>query len=199
MLERRAAKAGSEIPFWGLVFGVVASASFGWFAPQFEARVGQPAVDLDGASLPARTLSLIASYGAAGRKGYLVFLSLDCLVPVAGSLLLLRLYYATTRRWAWTKLQSRTLVAIGVLPALADLIENTLYALLAVLYPRHAVLFAELAYAATLLKLASASLSLLTLLLLVGLWLRAHATRRRLAAATGRVGVRAATARERSQ
>jgi len=181
MLERRAAPIGSEIPFWALVFAVVASAVFGWFAPEFEARVGQPAVDLDSASAPARTLALIASYGVAGRQAYLVFLSLDCLVPVAGSLLLLRLYYATTRGWAWTPLQSRVLVAIGVLPALADLIENTLYALLAALFPRHAAQLAQLAYAATLLKLASASLAILTLLLLVGLWLRAYAVRRRFA------------------
>jgi hypothetical protein len=181
MLERRAAPIGREVPFWTLVFAVVASAIFGWLAPDFEARVGQPAVDLDSASAPARTLALIAGYGVAGRQAYLVFLSLNCLLPVAGSLLLLRLYYATTRGWAWTRLQSRTLVAIGVLPALADLIENTLYALLAVLYPRHATLLAEVAYAATLLKLASASLALLTLLLLVSLWLRRYTLDRRFA------------------
>jgi hypothetical protein len=184
MIERRVARTGSEFPFWTLVFALAASARYGWFGPEFEAQVGLPAIDLDGASPPARTLSLIGQYGAAGRQSYLVFLSLDCLVPVVGSVLLLRLYYATTRQWAWTKLQSRTLVAIGVLPAIADLVENTLYALLAVLYPRHATLLADVAYALTLLELASAAFALLTLVLLGSLWLHAEVQRRRFDYAT---------------
>lgn len=183
----RAARSGAEVPFWALVFVVVASGVFGWFAPQFEARVGLPPIDLDGASAPARTLALLDGYGASGRQAYLVFLSLDCLVPVAASLLMLRLYYAATRAWAWTKLQSRALVAIGVLPAVADLGENTLYALLAAEYPRHATLLSELAYKVTVLKLASGALALATLLLLTAAWLREGWLRRRIEEARSKV------------
>jgi hypothetical protein len=181
MLERRVAPHVSEIPFWTLVFVVLASTILGWYAPSFEAHVGLPAVDVDGASSPARTLALIAGYGSHGRQAYLVFLSLDCLLPVAASLLLLRLYYATTRAWAWTKLQRRSLVAIGTLPAIFDLIENTLYALLAAQYPSYARPLAEVAYAATVLKLASGALALLTLAVLGALWLRRRVYERRTA------------------
>jgi predicted lysophospholipase L1 biosynthesis ABC-type transport system permease subunit len=152
--------------------------------------VGLPPIDLDGASAPARTLALLEGYGASGRQAYLVFLSLDCLVPVAASLLMLRLYYAATRAWAWTTLQSRVLVAIGVLPAVADLGENTLYALLAAEYPRHATVLSELAYKVTLLKLASGALALATLLLLTAAWLRTSFRRRRLDDARSKVASR---------
>lgn len=178
MLERRAVPHVSEIPFWTLVFTVVASAVLGWLAPQFEAHVGLPAVDVDGASVPDRTLALMAGYGAPGRQAYLVFLSLDCLLPVAGSLLLLRLYYGATRAWAWTKLQSRCLVAIGALPAVSDLVENTLYALLAAQYPRNARMLAQLAYGATVLKLVSAAVALLTLVVVGASWFVSRSRRR---------------------
>ena len=50
--------------------------------------------------------------------------------------------------------------------------ENTLYALLATLYPRHATVLAQLAYAATVLKLASVLGATVLLGLVTTRWLR---------------------------
>jgi len=175
MRPPRSASPTSEIAFWAVVFALVSGAVLGLYAPAFEAQVGLPVVDVDGASRPERTLALMARYGHAGRSDYLAFLSLDCLLPVAGSLLLLALYDATTRSWRLPRLARRTLVMVGALPALADLLENTLYALLAALYPRHAEPLAQLAYLATLAKLATGSVSMLVLGVLAAVWLRRRA------------------------
>lgn len=172
MRVRRGASSASEVSFRACVFALVALAVYGWYAPAFEERVGLPVIDADGASPPVRTLSLVARYGHAGRQDYLAFLSLDCLLPVAGSLVLLALYAAVTQQWTLSMRARRSLVVMGTLPALADLVENTLYALLAALYPRHAEPLAQLAYAATLVKLAASGLSLLLLGVLVTCRLR---------------------------
>lgn len=172
MRVARTASPASEVAFWAVVFALVSGAVLGWYAPAFEAEVGLPVIDVDGASRPERTLDLIARYGHTGRHDYLAFLSLDCLLPVAGSLLLLALYDAATRSWALPRMARRTLVMVGALPAIADLLENTLYALLAALYPRYAATLAEAAYVATLAKLATGTVSMLVLCVLTLLWLR---------------------------
>jgi len=175
MRERRTATPSSEVAFWALVCALFVAVVHGFCAPAFEHDVGLPVIDLDGASSPERTLALMAQYGPAGRQRYLAFLSLDCLLPVAGSLLLLALYEAVTRGARLAHVVRRSLVTIGVLPAVADLVENTLYALLAACYPRHAEPLAALAYGATLVKLASGSVSVLLLALLLGRWARRRA------------------------
>lgn len=155
------------------MFALAAVAVLGWLGPGFEHEVGLPAIDLDDAAgSPARTLELMARYGPLGRRDYLVFLSLDCLLPVTGSLLLLAVFEAAARALALGLAARRALVVAGALPALCDLGENTLYALLAALYPRHALGLAQLAYAATLLKLASTLCATALLGLLGARWLR---------------------------
>ena len=161
-----------ELVFRALSFGVIALAVFGWYGPRFQREVGLPAIDMDGAASPEHTLALMASYGPLGRRGYLVFLSLECLLPVAASLLLLALYDVTTRSLSPTRRSRALLVLVGALPAVCDLIENTLYALLATSYPHHATELAQLAYFATLLKLASAAVALCVLLALCFGWVR---------------------------
>jgi len=160
MLAVRGAPGRPELVFRALTFGVVALAVFGWYGPRFQREVGLPAIDMDGVASPEHTLALMASYGPLGRRDYLVFLSLDCLFPVAASLLLLALYDVTTRALAPGSRARATLVLVGALPAVCDLVENTLYALLATLYPRHAGPLAQLAYVATLLKVATALVAL---------------------------------------
>lgn len=163
----------SEVALRAAMFLVVAVAVFGWLGPQFEREVGLPAIDVDGGvGSPAHTLALMAQYGPLGRRDYLVFLSLDCLLPVTGSLLLLALLDGLARAQSLRRAARRRLALVGALPAVCDLIENTLYALLATLYPRQASVLAQLAYAATVLKLATALGALLLLGLLAARWLR---------------------------
>ena len=163
MLLARGATGRPELVFRAVSFGVIALAVFGWSGPRFQRDVGLPTIDMDGAASPEHTLRLMASYGPLGRRDYLVFLSLDCLVPVAASLLLLALYDVTTRALAPGRRARALLVLVGALPAVCDLVENTLYALLATSYPRHARELAQLAYGATLLKLATTAVALCVL------------------------------------
>ena len=171
MLAARGATGRPELVFRALSFGVIALAVFGWYGPRFQREVGLPAIDMDGAASPEHTLALMQSYGPHGRRDYLVFLSLDCLVPVAASLLLIALYDATTRRLSPGRRARALLVLVGALPAVCDLVENTLYALLATSYPHHAGELAQLAYVATLLKLGSAAVALSVLVVASFNWL----------------------------
>lgn len=162
----------TEVRFWALIFAVLTGAVYGWYAPEFEAHVGVPVISCDGTVGPAETLGVMAAYGSAGRRAYVAFLSLACLLPVAGSLLLLRLYEAVADPLQWRQRALRRLVLVAVLPALCDLVENTLHALMAMLYPQAGTLLASLAYGVTVAKLLSFAGALLTLAVLASMWLR---------------------------
>jgi hypothetical protein len=158
----------SELLFWGAVLTVLACAIHGWYAHEFEARVGLPVIEGDGALHPKQIVERIAAYGNTGRRAYVAFLSLACLLPVAGSLLMLRLYEALVDPSSHARM-ARRLSLFAVLPAVCALTENTLHALLAM---TGAAWLATLAYAATVAKLLSFAAALLTLALVASSWLR---------------------------
>lgn len=166
--SRRGVDAGAEARFWGMLLAVLSVGIYGWYAGEFEARFGLSVLPGDGSIPPREVLERVEAYGLAGRRAFLAFLSLACLVPVAGSLVLLRLYEVldvSPRRRS-----GRTWVA--VLPAVAALLENTLHALLVVTYPTAGMVWATLAYAACALKVLACAGAALMLALLASSWLR---------------------------
>jgi hypothetical protein len=104
-----------------------------------------------------------------------VFLTLDCLLPVAASLMLIAIFRALSRDLNIRA--QRRLVLFAALPAICDLVENTLHALMTVLFPRFQEPFARLAWCATAGKYVS-SLAM-AVILLVLIWLRVTARRAR--------------------
>ncbi|HEY6881336.1 MAG TPA: hypothetical protein VI299_25095 [Polyangiales bacterium] len=165
-------KPGHEVRFWSAILVALAVVIHGWYAPSFEARVGVPLLPSDASLHPAQLLERIAAYGAAGRRAYVAYLSLACLLSVAGSLLLQRLYEAMVDPRERSVSASRRLTLLAALPALCDLVENTLQALLATLYPSAAVALAWVAYVVTMLELGSVAVALLALAALAAGWLR---------------------------
>lgn len=165
-------KPGREVRFWAAILIALAVAIHGWYAPEFEARVGSPVLPGDGSLHPAQMLARIAAYGSAGRRAYVAYLSLACLLSVVGSLLLQRLYEAMVDPRQRSVAASRRLTLLAALPALGDLLESTLHALLATIYPSAAVVLVRVAYAVTVLKLVSVAVALLTLAVLAASWLR---------------------------
>jgi hypothetical protein len=122
----------------------------------------------DGTVHPGQVLELIAAYGVAGRRAYVAFLSLACLVPVAGSLVMLRLYETLSE----PRKPLRRLTLVAALPAVCALLENTLLALLAMTYPAGGLALATLAYAATVAKALACAGAVLALAVVASGWLR---------------------------
>ncbi len=165
--KRRRPEPGGEARFWGLLLVVLSVVIHGWYAREFEVRVGLPVVPGDGALHPRDILERMAAYGSAGRQSYVAFLSLACLVPVTASLVLARLY-----ELLGDARYRRPLAIIAALPALSGLAENTLLALLAMTYPSADLYLASLAYAFTALKVVAWAAAGLALAVLASAWLR---------------------------
>lgn len=159
---------GAEARFWALLLLVLALAIHGWYAGELEARIGHALVPGDGTVHPRELLVRLAAYGSAGRQAYVAYLSLACLVPVAGSMAVLRLYQLLGEPDRYR----RTLTTVAVLPALCALVENTLCALLAITYPRAGSELATLAYGITVAKVLASAAAVLALAVLASVWLR---------------------------
>ncbi|MET0283389.1 MAG: hypothetical protein ABW352_02925 [Polyangiales bacterium] len=164
----RRTRSGGDARFWGLLLVGLCVAIYGWHAQQFAQHVGQPVIPGDGTVHPGEVLERIAAYGVAGRQAYVAFLSLACLVPVAGSLVMLRLYETLGE----PRKHRRRLGLAAALPAVCALSENTLLALLAMTYPSGGLALATLAYAMTVAKLLACAAALLALAVVASGWLR---------------------------
>ncbi|HEX5657675.1 MAG TPA: hypothetical protein VFX59_10795 [Polyangiales bacterium] len=163
----RRAASGADARFWGLLLAVLSVAIYGWYAREFERHVGLAVISGDGTLHPRGMLERVAAYGVAGRRAYVAFLSLACLVPVTGSLVLLRLYETLGE-----PRYRRVLTLLAVLPALLALLENTLHALLAMLHPGGGLWLATLAYVVTVAKALACAGAALALAVVASGWVR---------------------------
>jgi hypothetical protein len=177
MFQREGTTASAGVLFWAFVFAGVAALLFGWYAPHFRAQHGLPLVDIEGALTSARTLELMQAYGPQGRHDYLVFLSLDCVFPVAASLFTIAVFRALLERLP-NREWSGWVLRVPALAAVCDLVENTFEAMLTLLFPRSSELLAELALLATLAKFTALCATACVLVALVSLvsrrWLLAR-------------------------
>ena len=160
------------ILFWAAVFALVSVLLFGLVVPSFNARHGHPIVDLEIDHSPARAVRLIEAYGVSGRHDFLVFLSLDCLFPVAGAMFLIAILRRVLSYLGVSQKHARVAVLFAAVPAVCDLIENTLEASLVVSFPRFSELLAQLAWLATQFKVTTLAATYLLVLAVLAAALR---------------------------
>lgn len=136
-------------------FGAVFCTMVLWYAPGFEQRFGLPIIDLSGFNPADRRLALIDGYGERGRSAYLWFLAIDCVFPVAASMLT---WAGLRLLGVWQRLSDvamSRLVWPPVVAASADLLENVCHAWLIWAHPGAPVWAAQLASGFTALKYAA--------------------------------------------
>lgn len=136
----------------GLVFACIAALLLGWYVPAFAAEHGVPIIDI---ALHSReqTLGWMAAYTPAARRGYLVFLALDCVFPVAGAVFTIAVARVALSAFGRERSALRHALWLPVLAAASDLLENALHASLTLLYPTHADFLSGIAWVFTNIKL----------------------------------------------
>lgn len=152
------------IVFWTVVFAVISLLLFGVVVPSFGAQHGQPILDLEIDHSAERSLRLLEAYGARGRHDFLVFLSLDCLFPVAGAMFLIAILRRVLAYLGVSSRRARIAVLFAAVPAVSDLTENALEALLVVSFPRFSVQLSQLAWLATQVKVLTLAATYLLVL-----------------------------------
>ncbi len=155
------------IVFWAVIFAIISLLLFGWVVPAFGAKHAQPVLDLEIAHSAQRSIDLLEAYGAIGRHDFLVFLSLDCLFPVASAMFLIAILRRVLAYLAISPAHSRLAVLFAAVPAVCDLTENALEALLVVSFPRFANPLSQLAWFATQLKVTTLTATYLLVLALL--------------------------------
>jgi hypothetical protein len=152
------------VVFWAVVFALISLLLFGLFVPRFSAQHGQPILDLEIAHTPERALRLLELYGARGRHDFLVFLSLDCLFPVAGAMFVIAILRSVLTYLGVSPRHARLGVLFAAFPAVCDLTENALEALMVVSFPRFSGHLSQLAWLATQLKVITLAATYLLVL-----------------------------------
>ncbi len=143
----------SSIVLPGVFFASISALAFGWYAPMFAAQYGLPVIDDVVLHSREQTLHWMSEYTPAARHSYLVFLLLDCIFPVAGSLFTITVARVALTSFDRERSVLRFMLLLPALAALADLLENVCHAALTLLYPEHAEWLASLAWALTRTKL----------------------------------------------
>jgi len=135
-----------SIAWSGLVFAVSAAVMMGWYAPEFTLVHAAPIIDLQGWHSREQTLATISAYTPAARHGYLVFLALDCIFPLAGSWFVIAVVSSALAAFGRRDSALRYVYVFPIVAALADLLENVFQALLTLEYPARATLLASCAW-----------------------------------------------------
>lgn len=136
----------------GLCFAAISAIMMGFYAPAFVAEHGVPIIDLQGFHSSQLTLDLMARYTDAARRGYLVFLALDCFFPTCGSWLVVAVVRTALMRFGLEHSKWRYGLVFPIAAAIADLCENFFHAYLTLSYPAHAHTLAQLAWLFTCVK-----------------------------------------------
>ncbi len=130
----------------GLVFAFSAAVMLGWYVPRFTLTHATEIIDLQGWHSAEQTLTAIAAYTPAARHGYLIFLALDCIFPLAGSWFVITVVSSALAAFGRHDSALRLAYVFPVVAALADLFENVFQALLTLEYPNQAALLAKCAW-----------------------------------------------------